>query len=275
MNAEFLRRSYSGCSLQSTKTITINGPTVTETLVGVTSTRADLSSAPSNPNAVTTIPSTVTSFLTVTQVISLVEPKTSEHADRGPYLFHVVSDTTVWLNDKTPSGTASLVTAASTIVVQPAPTPVLADKEQDGTTTSFSTITLTTTDVHTHVLTLVRVTPSAKPFTGIAPYGWNSSMPVQKHVASEGAKVYDEKMHNTTIATRPTKVFRRRFKRQSEEWITATINGVVVSWVNNYTPPVAGAVSTTSAFEPSLATTVTLQVVEGKYSLGHETETPH
>ena len=267
-------RSYSDCSLQSTKTIIINGPTVTETLVGVTSTQAGLSSAPSNPNVATTIPSTVTSFLTVTQVVSVVEPKTSEHTEKGPYLFHVESGTTVWLNDKTPPGTASFVTGASTIIVQPAPTEVLGDKEQEGTTTHFSTITLTSTAVQTHVLTLLSVTPSAKPFTGIAPYGWNSSVPIQKHVATEGAKVFDEKVQDTTIATRPTKVFHRRFKRQSEEWITATINGVVVSWVNNYTPPIAGAVSTTSASEPSLSTTVTLQIVEGEYSPGHA-GTPH
>lgn len=245
-------------------TVTVNGPTVTEFVAGVTSSyTTHPNRVPEEEASATALQTTVTNFYTVTRVLSVVEPTTTKGTSKGPYLFHVASGSTYWLNGNTPPSTGSLVTAASTVTVQPAPTGATEAAANGGTSTSFSTLTLTTTNVLTNVLTLVSLTPSAKPFTGLAPNGWNSSSPTVHGAETTKLQVDKEIATNTTLFAAPTGSGKRLAKKQQNEWISGTINGVIVPWVNNYTPAIHKAASTSSADEASSSTTVTFELLAG------------
>ena len=196
----------------------------------------------------------------MTQVLSVIDQTTTKGSSKGPYLFYVASSSTAWLNGNTPPSTGSLVTAASTITVQPAPTGVTEVAIKEGTLTNFKILTLITTNVVTNVVTLVSITPSAKPFTGLAPHGWNGSLPNVHQIATQ----IDKKIATvTTISAAPTGSSKYLIKRQHAEWITATVNGMIVSWVNNYTPVGLHAVSTIGTDGANSSTIVTIEVVTG------------
>ena len=191
---------------------------------------------------------------------------------QGPYSFAEHSGTTIWLGGKTPPSTKSFVIETSAITVLPVPESYIVDSGATPDASSFSTLTLTatTSKVFTETLTesLSTSEPSAKPFTGLAPYGWNSSLTtfitVKASVASNdlvrptGEAYSTGKIHSPRWDVPPPlqginplfpvpvtpdisavlASLREESSyiapRQVGSIVVATIEGQVVSWTNSY-----------------------------------------
>ncbi|KAI4120683.1 MAG: hypothetical protein LQ338_006835 [Usnochroma carphineum] len=202
-----------------------------------------------------------TSFLTSTLVVnanSAAVPLPAQSDSAGYYYYTEDNGTTTWLAGKTPTSGAVYVTNTVVVTVQPQPvtretstifaasqtTPSL----QDGTSTS--TVTLSSTDFYTHYLTEALTLQSASPSvpsTRLPPYiasnGWNATLSGVHRVkgsASAPALAGAASGSNPTsprsgiVATTASRPFKRHHPRQIGAVVSATINGVVVSWVNSY-----------------------------------------
>ena len=122
----------------------------------------------------------LTSFSTHTNTLSIIEASSElVKSSQGPYSFAVHSGTTTWLGGKTPSATESFVIKTSAITVMPIPPGSLASALTDSDAPTYTTLTSTSTSsrIFTETVTESFSTPtaSAKPFTGLAPYGWKNS----------------------------------------------------------------------------------------------------
>ncbi|KAL8828754.1 MAG: hypothetical protein Q9191_002407 [Dirinaria sp. TL-2023a] len=201
---------------------------------------------------------TLTSFQTHTDVVSIVPAvATSVKANQGPYSFAEHSGTTVWLGGKKPpaSGSAIVLTKAITVLPVPPSAHVVPDPE-NSLTESYTTLhlTRTTSKVFTETLTESSSTSAAaaKPFTGIATYGWNSSLTTLLTVPS-GAKEsgrarsighpayrtgHNKPLPNITYPFLGPQVTGKESaslaERQVGAIVVATIEGHVVSWTNSY-----------------------------------------
>ena len=190
---------------------------------------------------------------------------------QGPYSFAEHSGITSWLGGKTPPSTESFVIKTSAVTVLPIPeSHIISGATPD--TSSFSTLTLTSTTskVFTETITesLSTPGPSAKPFTGLASYGWNSTFTTFITVK---ASATSNDLVRPTGETYPTGKFRAPrwdvppplqginplfpipvtpdisavlaslreepsyiAPRQVGSIVVATIEGQVVSWTNTY-----------------------------------------
>ena len=227
----------------------------------------------------TDITGTFTNFETITNLLSLTPAAASSvNADQGPYSFAEHHGTTTWLGGKTPPGSQSIVTKTKAITVEPVPTGTDAASADAPTTTSFSTLSLTTvtSEVFTETVTESSLIPvaSAKRFTGLGTYGWNSTLTTLVKVAA-GAKgsghshlpeITHERGspfgtgHHAGVPYATGEASGTLAERQVGSIITATIGGVVVSWTNNYDGSVptttsamaASSVSVIDAIAPSM-----------------------
>ena len=200
---------------------------------------------------------TLTSFQTITDVLSLV-PATaaSVKTDQGPYSFAEHSGTTIWLGSKTPPASESIVFKTKAITVLPVPTSTHASSAEVPMTTSYSTLSLTTvtSKVFTETVTESSSSPvaSAKPFTGVATYGWNSTLTTLLKVqagakgsgrtqptgyVSDILKNGDSPLGTGHRASSPYATGAASeylAERQVGSIVVATIEGVIVSWTNSY-----------------------------------------
>jgi len=209
---------------------------------------------------------TSTSFETITDVVSLITAMaTPVKTDEGPYSFAEHSGTTIWLGSKTPPTSESIVYMTKAITVEPVLSSAAAP-----TTTSFSTLSLTTVTSETFTETVTELSSSpvasAKPFTGVATYGWNSTLTtllkVQVGAKGSGRVQPTGFVPESPVGTehgRPSPYATGRSSeslaaRQVGSIVVATIEGIVVSWTNSYdgqpvTTPTPVAQSSASVVE--------------------------
>ena len=222
---------------------------------------------------------TATNYMTLTSVFSIAEPSSkSTVADQGPYSFNVNSGTTSWFGGKTPSNTGFFATSTRVVTLVPVPKSSSEFAKGPGPTpsdgsytsvTSYTTTFLTTVTTKVHTETITESVSSgiaiAKIFSGLGSSGWNmtystlrtikisgdSSCEVQPAPsASENAGFIVEKLlpllaSVPALVTLPSSknATQRNRVRQIGAVIDATIDGVAVSWTNNY----SGSSATTSA----------------------------
>ncbi len=196
----------------------------------------------------------VTKSVGSTHVIQVIKATTLP----GPYSFTEDNGTTSWMGGQTPPASASLVTSTLFITLQPVSTPV-SESASAAMTTSYVTISSTQTVTHTYTKTLIESlstmpgstkTYTGHGYTGLGSAGWNSTLTTflklkviptgsgraTPSVYEPGAPIdswsrqggVDASPTSSTNSTRPIK------PRQVGEIIVATVDGVAVSWTNNY-----------------------------------------
>lgn len=208
------------------------------------------------PQDVTTTLSS-TNFLTNTKVVTVADapvPASSQlnAFQDGNYYFAEDSGTTTWLSGKTPTSGAVLVTNTLIVTVQPQPmtetsTIVAASSSEDRTTTSVMTIS--STSFYTYYLTKAfsiqsASTPvaSARLLPYLGSYGWNATLSTVQRLESQATVLQssDDYVASDAVWPNPSPVSaaafyagKRYHPRQIGAIVTATINGVVVSWTNS------------------------------------------
>jgi len=278
------------CGGASTVYITVTAPQVTKTIftttvapsspleLGASSSMAELNTE-SLAETSLDLTATSTTFETITHVVSLLTATAMPvKTDQGPYSFAEHSGTTIWLGSKTPPTSESIVYMTKAITVEPVPTvPTSTDVSGAAarTTTSFSTLSLTTVTSETFTETVTESSSSpvasAKPFTGVATYGWNSTLTTLLRV-QVGAKGSGRVQPTGIAPESPVGTEHGRpspyatggsseslAARQVGSIVVATIEGIVVSWTNSYdgqpvttaTPVAQSSFSVVEATAPS------------------------
>ncbi|MCJ1382120.1 hypothetical protein MMC17_005232 [Xylographa soralifera] len=176
----------------------------------------------------------------------------------GLYSFLVVSGITSWLGGFTPPATGSVVIATATVVIEPVPTnPSLSSIMQAQSPipmTSIETIQVTSiftadlAETLTESASATFVSATAGGFHGIGTYGWNATTLTRithvKHVTGTGhlpcaTGASSDFAHHSLVpfngsALIPSNWSTQKQKRQVGVVVTATIDGVVVSWTNSW-----------------------------------------
>ncbi|KAL8949366.1 MAG: hypothetical protein Q9222_004516 [Ikaeria aurantiellina] len=279
--------SDSACALP-TVTVTVSAPPVTKTIINAAdpSTPVPTFSVPSadafdpiptSTAAITTIEST--SFLTSTKVVHL-DPSTplgalqSNVVSDGYYYFADDNGTTSWISDKTPNSGALLVTSTVLVTLQPQPTSAETTEVVDSSeisptwgyesTTSFTTISSTSFSTHylTKPLAPLESTSVPLPTAKWSPYagysGWNVTLTTFRTLQSNTTSVTPlgtpalgqtgwVVSGSTPVVSQI--VSKTRQVRQLGATVTATIDGIVVTWINSYggKPSPAGYTTSTEA----------------------------
>ncbi|KAL8727932.1 MAG: hypothetical protein Q9181_005523 [Wetmoreana brouardii] len=257
----------SACGPLPTVTVTIHATPVTKlgldaaslSLGGSDTSTVPLSAVPlvDTPTDVTTTLSS-TSFLTNTKVISAANSPVWVAPQDGNYYYAEEDGTTTWLGGKTPASGAELVTNTRVVIIQPQPVTTgpssiatvseAASGPEDGTSTSFATVLSTSfyTTYLTKALSLEAVStslpaPKLTPYLG--QYGWNATFPTLQTLNSgtAPAKSSDFGVEPTAtwnsvsgVTSAASLIAKRKHPRQIGAIVTATIDGVVVSWTNTY-----------------------------------------
>lgn len=190
-----------------------------------------------------------TSYLTSTKTVTVDHDPASESAQSssafngGPYSFAEENGSTVWLGGKTPTSGAPLVVNTLVVTLQPQPssTETVSFTTSSGTTltsedqTTTSWTTLSSTSFYTHYLT--NLLPATKVSAYPGKSGWNATVTTPPALPSA--------WHVTASASGTLK---RVHPRQVGALVTATINGVVVTWTNVWAgEPQATETSATSS----------------------------
>ena len=197
----------------------------------------------------TAVTTTVTTSVTSTQIISVIQAS-SPAEGQAAYSFAEDNGTTTWFG-ATPPASASLVTSTQVVTLQPVPTGVVAPPVEIPSITSYltlsSTQTITETLTETQTLAISTATASAGvvgAFTGLAYHGWNSSMStfVKVKLPPIGSVTIAEQLPyraGTAYPMAPSGIVplspsNAMINARDVGEIVATIDGVVVSWTNNY-----------------------------------------
>ena len=209
------------------------------------------------------------------QVVSVIHAS-SPSDGQAAYSFSEDNGTTTWLGATTPAS-ASLITTTQVISLEPVPTGYVAPLAKVTPITSYLTVsptkTLTETDMASQTLAVSTASASAGAYTGLASNGWNSSISTLITVKSPavGSVTMAETFAQNSITAYPLvpsglvpfprgNAARQKKVRDVGNIISATIDGVVVSWTDNYdgtplsssdtSPSVVPVTATTSQFEP-------------------------
>lgn len=177
----------------------------------------------------------------------------SDSSASGLYSFFVgTNGITAWLGGQTPPATESQVTATVTVVIEPQPSSSWVSSTEKAQTISIETVTMTSvfTDLLTETLTVsspvASISTSPGTFNGIGPYGWNVTTLQRVKVTGSGPGHYLSATSASSVrapqwtkpssglAPAPSVWYHPHEKRQVGAVVTATINGVVVSWTNSY-----------------------------------------
>lgn len=234
---------------------------------------------------------TATVHTTLTSVISVEEASSAPFvAGQGPYSFNVNNGVTSWFGGRVPPSTDNLVTSTSVVTLVPVPesSPVSGEVPEpttgDTPTTSYTTTFLTTEVSLIRTETLTESMPSgvasAKIFSGLGSSGWNVTYTTFKTVkiSQGGNRVAKSEFPKTGLdgetrlplpgstltlpASSPSiSVTKHKHARQLGAVIEATIDGVIVSWTNNYQ---GSSASTSGHSGPALPMTTPSIVSSGK-----------
>ncbi|MCJ1391934.1 hypothetical protein MMC18_004801 [Xylographa bjoerkii] len=214
-------------------------------------------------------------------VVETSSPSTTSPAS-GLYSFLVVSGITSWLGGVTPPVTDSYVIATATVFIEPVPTnPSLSSTTQAQSPTPVTSIeTIQVTSVFTADLAETLTEPAsvapipatAGSFHGVGTYGWNATtltrVTYAKHgdgtgyrphttAASSGIELPSPKPYSAS-AQISSGWAKSKDKRQVGAVVTATIDGVIVSWTNSYdgnpatAPPISVSYATWSGIASEL-----------------------
>ena len=255
--------AQSDCDLVSTVTVTARAAPVTVTVKNAASLKGTSKSTHPKSQAVSTdFKATLqsTSFTTSTRIVSV---STSQPTDKDQYSFINDHGTTSWIDGKVPATTASIATSTIVVTVRPQPKSTTLSSKTSKISTSFTTLftTIYQTVDHTEVLTLGYSTaPSFSSW--ISAYslnGWNVSLTSSK-VEAVGDVTSSAYWTNTTVyptvsalsgntPSNYAKLTERIHARQVGAVITATINGLAVSWTNSY----GGEPETTPTSKPAVS----------------------
>lgn len=269
-------RIESTCGGASTAYVTVTASRVTETVFTTTIAPSSLLQVGASAETSLDPTTTSTSFETITDVVSLLTVSASPiKTDQGPYSFAEHSGTTIWLGSKTPPASEPIVYMTKAVTVQPVLSSTDGFSAAAPTTTSFSTLSLTTVTSETFTETVTESSSSpvasAKPFTGVATYGWNSTLTtllkVQVGAKGSGRVQPTGFVSESSVGTgqgRPSPYATGRSSdslavRQVGSIVVATIEGIVVSWTNSYdgqpattsSPVAQSSVSVAGATAPS------------------------
>lgn len=176
--------------------------------------------------------------------------------DQGPYYFTENDGTTVWLNGKTPPGGQSFITSSTVFTVQPIPADSFTSNEGTLLSTSYSTIFLYSVSTVYQTGSVTKTIPTlstlSKTLFELGSSGWNTTSALQlkeKLVASEigllnrirqqtggqnSAACQSTSKNSLPASSLSSNVTRDLKARQVGSVISATVDGVVVSWINNY-----------------------------------------
>ncbi|KAL8828097.1 MAG: hypothetical protein Q9170_006746 [Blastenia crenularia] len=217
-----------------------------------------------------------TTFLTNTKVISVADAPTPVPAEDDNYYFAENDGLTTWLGGKSPTFGAPLVTNTLVVTVQPQPVTETSNTEaasssEDETTTSFTTVS--STSFYTHYLTkslTLQTASSPLPSANLPPhpgsYGWNATLSTAQRLKSQTTvpQPSDASIIGNTTWLTPSAVpamipptVRRYHPRQVGIVVTATIDGVLVSWTNSYSgePNTISPVTSSESSSANLPTT--------------------
>ena len=228
-----------------------------------------LTASPIAQVTLTAITKTVTVAQIATQVISVIQ--TSLPAEgQAAYSFTEDNGTTTWLG-ATPPASASLITSTRIVNLEPVTPGYVPPTAEVTPVTSYLTLssTETVTEIHTETQTLnVPIAyASAGAYPGLASNGWNSSLSkfitlkspnigsvtIAEKVAHYSGTAYPM-ISSGIMPFSPGNTTRHNKARDIPDIVIATIDGVVVSWTNQFdgTPdtsqtsvPVAAAASQT------------------------------
>ena len=198
----------------------------------------------------------------------------------GVYFFTVGNGTTQWLGGQTPPPAQSYIIETSTVVIEPIPTSTFLST---GESISSSTTTIEPTRITTEALTgTLTGYPTSTAGRVINPsiasngsYGWNGTTfhrakHTRKWSGSIGSSAHGIGVsgvagphftqHNcSSIPTPLEHQYRNKYARQLGVMVTATIDGVVVSWTNTYdgfvasTPPPSSLTLSLNSIEVSIS----------------------
>lgn len=212
---------------------------------------ASSNGASANNGGAETATLTVTSLLASTRVINLAQASDQP----GPYSFTEDNGTTSWMGGKTPPASAQLITRTSIITLHPVSTLVTNGLQGISAATTGSYLTLTPTETLTHTYTKVltqyasSVALSSRGYPRFGSAGWNASIATfltLRTVTSGGTVIKPsiQESASTNITSYAATAYitptaygyppRQVGPRQVGAIIEATIDGVAVSWTNNF-----------------------------------------
>ena len=263
------------CSPVSTVFITVPASPTIETIYALSEGSAATVGIEASSNGAaqptsTVITKTLTASVVSMQVVSVIHAS-SPSEGQAAYTFTKDNGTTTWLG-ATPPASASLITSTQVISLEPVPPGYVAPPAEVTPVTSYLTVsstkTLTETDMATQTLAVLTASASAGAYTGLASNGWNSSMSTLITVKSPaiGSVTIAEKLARYSITVYPIvpsglvplprgNAARQKKVRDVENIISATIDGVVVSWTDNYDGTPLSFSDTSSSVVPVTATT--------------------
>ncbi|KAI9723635.1 MAG: hypothetical protein M1812_000935 [Candelaria pacifica] len=283
----FVQASGTSDACGAEVTVFVTAPAITsyvtlDTVPVASAAAVDVSALNDNLDITPLLPTTATpvsngdkithmTYLTYTHVITAAPPTGSStmkaESDKETYFYAIRSGTTVWLDDKTPSATTGLVYATTTVVVSPVPT---SEPRSDSTTTATTVLKKTSTRfvTVTTTRTTASVPSSTRSYQGYGSNGWNSTTTLQTVAigpTGTGFDKPDQTIYKPTVTVSTSQIAGsgyapigtvepyRRFKgkRAPNQWITATINGGVVSWINTRAPNDVPTPALTPAATPS------------------------
>ncbi|KAM0800859.1 hypothetical protein BDR22DRAFT_237313 [Usnea florida] len=275
------------CGPVSTIFVTLPASPTTETIYSLSQgslATADIEASVNGATQVTptAVTATVIASVISTQVISIIQAS-SPAEGQADYSFFENNGTTSWLG-ATPPASASLITSTQVVTLQPVPPGYIAPPSEIlPSATSFltlsSTETVTETHTETQTLAIPTISASAGAYTGFASKGWNTSMSafitvksstivsvtVAEKLAYLSSTAYP--VVSSGVVPLPTGNATRYVKaRAAANMVVASIDGVAVSWTNNYdgTPPLA--FSTPSVVAPVTATALQSEPVSPSIS---------
>ena len=260
------------CSTLSTIFVTVPSSPTTETIYAQREGSATTVGIEALVNGVaqvtsTVITKTVTASVASTQVVSVIQAS-SPSEGQAAYSFTEDNGTTTWLSP-TPPASATLITITQVMSLEPVPPGYVAPLAEATPVTScltiFSTETLTETYTATQPLTVLTASASAGAYTGLASNGWNSSVSTFITLKSPdiGYVTIAEKLaqySGTAYPRVPSGVVpfppgnAKRYNK-ARDIISATIDGVVVSWTDNYDGTPLSSSDTSPTIVPVTATT--------------------
>ena len=245
------------------------------------------------------MPILTTSIEDITETTVIWETSTSNSSDlptsppnattsaSGLYSFLVENGITIWLGGITPPATESFVVATATVVVEPVPNlqsssstvqvqaPIPVTSIETVQVTSVFTINLA--EIPTESSSVASVSAAAKSFPGAGSNGWNvttlTRVTHRKHEtgtgyhrhatgASGGFAHHSLESYHWSNPI-PSGEPEPKDKRQLGAIVTATIDGVIVSWTNTYD----GIPQTVASIPSSSIVTYSVVDVSGKLSI--------
>ncbi|KAL8932609.1 MAG: hypothetical protein Q9211_006222 [Gyalolechia sp. 1 TL-2023] len=227
-----------------------------------------------NHDVTTTLSST--EILTNTKIVAGDSAPLPLPSHDGNFYFVENNGETTWLGGKTPTSGAAPITSTLVVTVKPRPitetSAIAATSTSGGDATTTSVTTISSTSFYTHYLTkslTLQTAPTADPSSSLpshrGSYGWNATLARVHRPKGEAPIIGSTAAYPVHHAT----WLKRHHPRQIGAVVTATINGVVVSWTNSY----GGEPQTTSSVT-SIETSSANQAATTSETVSSEALTP-